>query len=36
MVEDAERLHEDANRTCFVANSLGLPVGHDVRTIVQG
>jgi organic hydroperoxide reductase OsmC/OhrA len=34
MVETAERLHEDANRTCFIASSLNLPVGHDARTRV--
>ena len=25
----AERLHEEANRRCFIANSLSLPVGHE-------
>lgn len=34
-VELAERLHADANRTCFIANSLNLPVGHEPRTVVQ-
>jgi organic hydroperoxide reductase OsmC/OhrA len=33
-VATAERLHEDANRTCFIANSLALPVRHQVRTVV--
>jgi organic hydroperoxide reductase OsmC/OhrA len=35
MVETAERLHEDANRTCFVASSLAVPVHHDVTTVVR-
>lgn len=35
MVETAERLHEDANRTCFVASSLAVPVQHDVTTVVR-
>jgi organic hydroperoxide reductase OsmC/OhrA len=34
MVETAERLHHDANRTCFVASSLAVPVQHDVTTVV--
>lgn len=34
MIEKAERLHEDANRTCFIASSLNLPVGHEARTRV--
>lgn len=36
MVETAERLHADANRTCFIANSLALPIHHDVTTVVSG
>jgi organic hydroperoxide reductase OsmC/OhrA len=35
-VELAERLHHDANRSCFIASSLALPVTHDARTVVQG
>ena len=35
MVETAERLHHDANRTCFVASSLAIPVRHDVTTVVR-
>ncbi len=35
MVETAERLHHDANRACFVASSLAIPVQHDVTTLVQ-
>jgi organic hydroperoxide reductase OsmC/OhrA len=34
-VELAERLHHDANRTCFVASSLALPVAHQARTLVR-
>jgi organic hydroperoxide reductase OsmC/OhrA len=33
-VELAERLHADANRSCFIASSLALPVRHEVRTLV--
>jgi organic hydroperoxide reductase OsmC/OhrA len=33
-VELAERLHSDANRSCFIASSLALPVEHEVRTLV--
>jgi organic hydroperoxide reductase OsmC/OhrA len=33
MVETAERLHADANRSCFIASSLALPVQHDARTV---
>lgn len=35
MVERADALHLDANRACFIANSLNLPVGHDARTRVH-
>src|SRR5689334_17340950 len=35
-VETAERLHEDANRMCFIAASLAVPVRHDARTVVAG
>jgi organic hydroperoxide reductase OsmC/OhrA len=35
MLETAERLHHDANRTCFIASSLALPVQHDVTTVVS-
>jgi organic hydroperoxide reductase OsmC/OhrA len=34
-VELADRLHHDANRACFVASSLALPVAHDARTVVR-
>lgn len=34
-VELAERLHHDANRSCFVAASLAVPVAHEVRTMVR-
>ena len=30
----AERIHHDANRTCFIAASLNLAVQHQVHTIV--
>ena len=36
MVETAERLHHDANRSCFIASSLNLPVTHEARTRVRG
>jgi len=32
--EVAERIHHDANRTCFIAASLNLDVQHEVHTIV--
>ena len=35
MVDTADRLHTDANRACFIANSLNLPVGHEARTRVR-
>lgn len=35
MVETAERLHTDANRSCFVAASLAIPVQHEVTTMVR-
>lgn len=31
----AEGLHHDANRSCFIANSLNLPIGHEVHTLVR-
>lgn len=34
-VDLAERLHGDANRACFIANSLNLPVRHQPRTVVK-
>jgi organic hydroperoxide reductase OsmC/OhrA len=34
-VELAESLHEPANKACFIASSLALPVGHEVRTLVR-
>ena len=30
----AERIHHDANRTCFIAASLNLEVQHEVHTVV--
>jgi organic hydroperoxide reductase OsmC/OhrA len=32
--EVAERLHEPASETCFIAASLNIPVQHEVHTIV--
>jgi organic hydroperoxide reductase OsmC/OhrA len=32
----AARIHADAGRACFIANSLNLPVQHEVQTIVAG
>lgn len=34
MVERADQLHADANRDCFIASSLNLPVGHEAKTVV--
>jgi organic hydroperoxide reductase OsmC/OhrA len=36
MVETAERLHGPANKSCFIASSLNLPVSHDASTRVAG
>ena len=33
-LETAERIHHEANKTCFIAASLNLPVQHEVHTIV--
>lgn len=33
-VARAQALHHDANRACFIANSLNLPVQHEPRTLV--
>ena len=33
-VARAEQLHEPANRACFIANSLNVPVQHRPRTVV--
>src|SRR4051794_22729997 len=32
--EVAERIHHDANRTCFIATSLNVEVQHEVHTLV--
>jgi organic hydroperoxide reductase OsmC/OhrA len=29
MIDDATRLHADANRACFMANSVNFPVRHE-------
>ena len=34
-VDLAEKLHAEADRACFIANSLNLPVGHESRTVVK-
>ena len=34
-LELAERLHQDAERSCFVARSLALPVRHEPSTLVR-
>jgi organic hydroperoxide reductase OsmC/OhrA len=34
-VELADRLHDAASKSCFVANSLAIPVGHVARTMVR-
>jgi organic hydroperoxide reductase OsmC/OhrA len=33
-VETADRLHQEANRACFIAASLAVPVRHQPRTLV--
>ena len=35
MLETADTLHDQANATCFIANSLNLPVGHEARSRVR-
>ncbi|NIA68169.1 OsmC family peroxiredoxin [Pelagibius litoralis] len=32
----AETLHGDANRTCFIANSVNFPVGHEASVTTAG
>lgn len=32
----AEALHEDANKTCFIANSVNFPVRHQPETAAAG
>ncbi len=34
MVDAAERLHADADRACFIANSVNFPVRHDPTVAV--
>jgi organic hydroperoxide reductase OsmC/OhrA len=35
MVERATALHEDANKVCFIANSVNFPVRHEPVILVQ-
>ncbi|MEM7572347.1 MAG: OsmC family protein [Bacteroidota bacterium] len=35
MIAQAEALHEEANRMCFIANSVKFPVSHQVKIEVQ-
>lgn len=35
MVEGAQRLHERANRLCFIASSVAFPVRHEPQTSVR-
>lgn len=35
MVGTADRLHVEANRSCFVASSLAVPVQHEATTVVR-
>lgn len=34
-VEDANKLHEEANKMCFIANSCNFEIGHKPLTIVE-
>jgi organic hydroperoxide reductase OsmC/OhrA len=36
MVEAATRLHAEAHRKCFIANSINFPVRHEARVSVGG
>jgi organic hydroperoxide reductase OsmC/OhrA len=36
MVDEAVRLHEDANRACFIAGSVNFPVRHEPVVTVAG
>lgn len=36
MVNKAESLHKEANKFCFIANSLNFAVTHQPKTIVNG
>ena len=35
MVSAAERLHEQANRKCFIANSVNFPVRHEPEVAIS-
>ncbi|MEO0732076.1 MAG: OsmC family protein [Bacteroidota bacterium] len=35
MIDKADKLHEEANKMCFIANSCNFPVGHQPQTKVQ-
>jgi organic hydroperoxide reductase OsmC/OhrA len=35
MIERAEQLHHDANKLCFIANSVNFPVRHEPETRVE-
>ncbi len=36
MVEAASRLHAEAHRRCFIANSVNFPVRHEARVAADG
>lgn len=35
LVEKANELHEEANKLCFIANSVNFPVKHNVETTIK-
>lgn len=35
-IDDANRLHHEANKQCFIANSCNFPVTHEPECSVQG
>ncbi|QLY33437.1 OsmC family protein [Nocardia huaxiensis] len=34
MIDTAQRLHHDAHKRCFIANSVNFPVEHEPTTVV--
>ena len=36
MVEAVTRLHAEAHRKCFIANSVNFPVRHEARVSAEG
>ncbi|MBL1074417.1 OsmC family protein [Nocardia sp. 2] len=35
MIDTAERLHHDAHKKCFIANSVNFPVAHEPTIVVE-